>query len=234
MKAIYKRELRAFFTTPIGYAFLVIFFLLSGVIFAYTTLFSMSADVTSYFTIMLIAMTVLLPLLTMKQFSEEKKQKTEQVWLTAPVSLTSVVLGKFLAALTLFCGALTVGVFSFVILYRYGQVKTAVLLGNYLALILVGMAFLAVGLFVSALTENQLASAVGTVGILMAFLAISLLGQFVNIYWLRFVLDSFSIYTRFLNFSQGVFDISALVYYISVSAVFLFLAVRVYDRRRIG
>ena len=234
MKAIYKRELRAFFTTPIGYAFLVIFFLLSGVIFAYTTLFSMSADVTSYFTIMLIAMTVLLPLLTMKQFSEEKKQKTEQVWLTAPVSLTSVVLGKFLAALTLFCGALTVGVLSFVILYRYGQVKTAVLLGNYLALILVGMAFLAVGLFVSALTENQLASAVGTVGILMAFLAISLLGQFVNVYWLRFVLDSFSIYTRFLNFSQGVFDISALVYYISVSAVFLFLAVRVYDRRRIG
>ena len=93
------------------------------------------------------------------------------------------------------------------------------------------MAFIAVGLFVSALTENQLAAAVGTVGILMLFLAISLLNDYIPVYWLRFILSGLSVFSRFRNFTQGVFDPAALVYYLSIAGVFLFLTVRVYDRR---
>lgn len=231
MKAIYKRELKAYLTSPIGYAFMGIFFLLSGAVFAYTTLFSLSADLTAYFTYMLLFLAVLLPLLTMKAFSEERRQKTEQIWLTAPVRLTGVVLGKFFAALTLFAACLAVCSLAFLILFRYGEVKVAVLLGDLFALLLVGMAFIAVGLFVSALTENQLAAAVGTVVILLLFLAISLLNDYIPVYWLRFILSGLSVFSRFRNFTQGVFDPAALVYYLSIAGVFLFLTVRVYDRR---
>lgn len=232
MRAVYKKEMRVYLTSPIGYLFLGMYLLLSGAVFCYTTLFSMSADVTSYFSIMMLLQAVLLPLLTMKSFSEERKQRTEQLLLTAPVSITGFVLGKFLAALTLYGGSALFSALSFLILYIYGQVKTAVLVGNLVALLLVGMAFLAIGIFVSALTENQLAAAVGSVGLILLFLCISLLNNLIGVYFIRFVLSALSIFSRFQGFTQGVFDFSALLYYLSVCAVFLFLTVRVFDRRR--
>ena len=170
MLSIYKRELASYFTTPIGYIFCAVFLALSGAVFSYTTLFSMKADVTTYFTYMLVLLIVLVPLLTMKLFSEERKQRTEQLLLTAPVSLYGMVGGKFLAAYTLFAGCTLLSFCSFFLLYLYAEVKTAVLFGNLLALLLLGMAFVAIGLFVSALTENQLAAAVGTVAILLSLM----------------------------------------------------------------
>ncbi len=234
MLAIYKREISAYFHTPIGYIFCAVFLALAGAVFSYTTLFSMTADVTSYFTYMLVLLVVLVPLLTMKLFSEERKQKTEQLLLTAPISLTSMVLGKFLAAYTLFASCTLLSFCSFFLLYFYADVKTGVLFGNLLALLLLGMTFIAVGVFVSSLTENQLAAAIGTVGILLVLMLISLLNSIIPVYWIRFVLSSISVFARFQNFLQGVFDIAALIYYLSITAVFLFLTVRVYDKRRWG
>ncbi len=234
MFAVYKRELQAYFKTPIGYVFCAIFLALSGAVFAYTTLFSMRADVSSYFTYMLFLFVILVPLLTMKLFSEERKQKTEQLLLTAPLSIFGMVMGKFLAAYTLFAGCMLFSCLSFLILTLYGKVLAAVLLGNIVAILLLGMTFVSIGLFVSALTENQLAAAIGTVSILLAFLLISLLNTLIPAYWLRFILSTVSVFSRFQNFTQGVFDISALVYYLSISAAFLFLTMRVYDRRRWG
>ena len=232
MRAIYLREMRAYFTTPIGYLFLAVYFLISGAVFSYSTLYSMSGDVTTYFTVMLFMDAILLPLLTMKSFSEERKQKTEQLLLTAPISLTSMVLAKFFAAYTMFFGVTCVSSLSFLILYRYAVIDTAILLGNLVALLLVGMAFIAVGVFVSSVTENQLASAVGTVGILLVFLAISFLNAIIPFYPVRFVLSGISIFARYQNFLQGIFDVASLVYYLSVSAAFLFLTVRVFAKRR--
>lgn len=232
MKAVYKKELHTYLTTPIGYIFVAIYFLVSGALFSLTTLMSMTADVAPYFTYMLLALAILLPLLTMKAFSEERKQRTEQLLMSAPVSITGFVLGKFLAAMTLYSVCLCVSCLPFFLLYRFAVVKTAVLFGNLLALWLVGAAFVAVGLFVSSLTENQLAAAVGSVGILMGFLGVSLLNSFIGSYPIRFLLSSISIFSRFQNFAQGVFDFAALFYYLSVCGVFLFLTVRVFDRRR--
>jgi ABC-2 type transport system permease protein len=234
MFAIYKRELAAYFNTPIGYIFCAVFLALSGAAFSYTTLFSMKADVTSYFTYLLVMQVVLIPLLTMKLFSEERKQRTEQLLLTAPVSLYGMVGGKFLAAYTLFAGCTLVSFCSFFILYLYADIKSAVLFGNLVAILLLGMTFVAIGIFVSALTENQLAAAIGTVGILLVLMLISLLNAVIPVYWIRFVLSSISVFARFQNFTQGVFDISALFYYLSISAAFLFLTVRVFDKRRWG
>lgn len=234
MLAIYKREIAAYFHTPIGYVFCAVFLALSGAVFSYTTLFSMKADVTSYFTYMLVLLVVLVPLLTMKLFSEERKQKTEQLLLTAPVSLYAMVAGKLLAAYTLYAACTLLSFSSFFILYLYADVKTAVLFGNLVAILLLGLTFITIGLFVSALTENQLAAAIGTVAILLVLMLISLANSIIPVYWIRFVLSSISVFARFQNFTQGVFDIAALFYYLSISAAFYFLTVRVFDKRRWG
>ncbi len=232
MLAIYKREIRSYFTTPIGYIFASVFLAISGAIFCYTTFFSLSADVTPYFTYLSFVFVVLLPLLTMKLFSEERKQRTEQLLLTAPVSVYSMVGAKFLAAYTIFASCMLISSLQILILYAYADVKTPIVLGNLFASLLVGMAFIAVGVFVSALTENQLASAVGTIGILLLFMVISLLNSFIPVYFIRFILRSVSVLSRQANFAQGVFDIPALIYYLSIAFVFLFLTARVYDKRR--
>ena len=233
MLAIFKREMRAYFTGVIGYVFLVLYLAVGGVLFSYTTLFSMSSDVTVFFTYMLIFSAIMLPLLTMKSFSEERKAKTEQLLLTSPVSIPSMVLGKFLASYVMFAGALVVNSLYFLFLTAYSQVQFTVLVGNVLALLLVGMVFITVGLFVSSLTENQLTAAVGTIAILLVFLGIGLVSSLLpSSYWLRYVFDSLSVFTRFQTFSSGYFDLATLVYYLSVSGIFLFLTMRIYDRRR--
>ncbi len=235
MRAIYKREMRSYFTGTIGYVFLVLFLAVAGLAFCYTTLFSMSAEVGSFYIIMMIFSAIALPLLTMKSFSEERKSKIEQLLLTAPVSLGSMVLGKFLAAYTMFAGATIFSSLYFLILYRYAFIQVGILLGNVVALLLVGFVFIAIGLFVSALTENQLAAAVGTIGIIMAFLLIGLINTFLPAsYWLRYVFDSVSIFTRFQTFANGYFDLSTVIYYVSMGGIFLYLTYRVYDRRRFG
>ena len=233
MFAIYKRELRSYFVGVIGYVFLVIYLAMAGILFSYTTLFSMSSDVTNYFTLMLVFSAIVLPLLTMKSFSEERKTKTEQLILTAPISLPAMVFGKFFASYTVFGSATLLTSLYFLFLIPYTQLKFAILFGNLIALLLVGMVFISIGLFVSALTENQLSAAIGTIAIILGFLGIGLINSLLpTSYWLRYVFDAISIFTRFQAFVNGYFDFATVIYYLSVSAVFLWLTVRVYDRRR--
>ena len=140
MLAIYKRELRGYFVGVIGYVFLVIYLAMAGILFSYTTMFSMSANVTSYFTLMLIFSAIVLPLLTMKSFSEERKTKTEQLILTAPISLPAMVFGKFLASYTVFGSATLLTSLYFLFLVPYAKLQFAILFGNLVALMLVGIA----------------------------------------------------------------------------------------------
>jgi ABC-2 type transport system permease protein len=233
MLSIFKKEMKGYFTGVIGYVFLVIYLAVAGIIFAYSTLFSMSADVTTYYTAMLIFSAVMLPILTMKTFSEERKAKTEQLLLTAPVSITAMVIGKFLAAYVIYGGAVVLTSLYFLLLAPYATLEVAVLLGNAVALLLVGLVFISIGLFVSSLTENQLSAAIGSIAIILGFLGIGILTSLLpTSFGLRFVLDALSIFTRFSTFTSGYFDLASFVYYLSVSGVFLYLTVRVFDRRR--
>lgn len=233
MLAVYKKEMRSYFTSVIGYVFLVIYLALAGAVFCYTTLFSMSSDVTSFYTFMLLISSVMLPLLTMKSFSEERKAKTEQLLLTSPVSIIGIVSGKFLAAYTVFAACMIINSLYFFILVSYTSLKVAVLIGNLVAILLVGMVYIAIGLFVSSLTENQLSAAIGTIAIILVFLAIGLVGSLIPAdYAIRYVFDFISIFSRFQGFTAGYLDIAALVYYLSVAFIFLYLTVRIYDRRR--
>ena len=243
MLAVYKKEMRSYFTSVIGYAFLVIFLAIAGAVLCYTTLYSMSADVTSYFTIMLLVSGIVLPLLTMKSFSEERKTKTEQLLLTAPISITSMVIAKFLAAYTMFVGTVLLTSVNYVTLFLYAEKSTlygtmdpntAAIIGNTIALLLVGMCFIAIGIFVSSLTENQFAAVVLTIAVLLGLLFVGTFNSLINVYFIRYILSWLSIYSRYSNFANGFFDFGALVYYISIAVVFLFLTVRVYEKRRWG
>lgn len=233
MLAVYKRELRSYFTSVIGYVFTVLYLALTGLVLCYTTLYSMSADVTTFFTLTLLLSGIMLPLLTMKSFSEERKIKTEQLLLTAPVSIFAIVMGKFLAAYTIFAACMVLNSLYCLVLLNYASLKVAVLFGCLLAILLVGMVFISIGIFISALTENQLSAAVGTIAIILVFLAIGLVSTLIpSNYFIRYIFSFISIFTRFQYFTVGVFDIASIVYYLSLSAIFIYLTVRVYDRRR--
>lgn len=232
MSAIYKRELRAYFTTPIGYVTVAIFLAVSGFFFSLTTLQSKTTNVSSYFTYSLFILVIVAALLTMRLFAEEKKLRTEQLLLTAPISITSMVAAKFFAAETVLVGMLLLSSFNLIPLYLYASPYTAQIVGNYIALFLVGSAFIAIGVFMSSLTENQLAAAVSTIGALLFLLLLGFANQYIDLYLFRYVIDWVSIYARFQNFTYGIFDYNALLYYLSVCFVFLYLTVRVYERRR--
>ena len=233
MGAIFKRELHSYFTGAIGYVFLVLYLAAGGAVFCFTTLYAMSAEVSNFFIYMLIFSAVALPLLTMKSFSEERKIKTEQLILTSPVSISSMVFAKFFAAYIMFASAMAVTSLYFLFLIPYATVKVGLLFGNLVAILLVGMVFISIGLYVSSLTENQLAAAVGTIAIILVFLLVGAVSSLIpSSYWLRFVFDFFSIFNRFSGFANGYFDIASLCYYLSVSAIFLYMTIRVYDRRR--
>ena len=232
MFAVYYRELSSYFTTPIGYVFAAMFIAFSGLAFCVTTLLVYSSDVFGYFQYLVLILAVLLPLLTMKSFSEERKTKTEQLLLTSPVSLFSIVFGKFLAAVTVLFVSICINSYCFVILSKYGTVNGTVVFGNIVAIFLIGVAFISAGLFVSAFTENQFVAADAAIGINGFLLGMYFVAPKINTTWLRVVIKWFSFYDRLYPFFQGFFDIGSVVYYFSFSVIFLFLTVRLYESRR--
>ena len=238
MTAIYKRELRSYFITPIGYVFAGMFLTVSGLLFSWLVLSADNsgaysyAKISNYFVYLLFVFSVLIPLLTMKLLSEEKKQKTEQLLLTSPVSLTGVVIAKYLAALTIFAATLLINSLNYILLYIYGNPNAAVILSNILGLFLIGASFIAIGLFLSSVTENQLIAAVSSIAVIVALLLISLLADTIEKEFFRVILKWFSVIDRYAPFTLGYFDIPAIIYFVSFTAVFLFLTVRVYEKRR--
>jgi len=237
MGAIFKRELYAYFISPVGYIFMTVFLLVAGVLFYFTVLESPAqADITAYFLFIIFAFIVLIPLLTMRLLSDERKTKTEQMLLTAPVSLTGMVFAKFFAAFVLFTGTFLVSCLNFYVLYEFaareGQTNTAVLVGNGISILLIGAAFIAIGLFISAMTENQLVAAIMSIAVIFLLLMSGWLSGAVPWREVRYVLDFLSIFSRFTAFTYGIFDISSIIYYASIVVIFLFLTIRIYEMRR--
>lgn len=234
MSAIYKRELRAFFSSPIGYIFVAVFFAVNGALFNYMVLRSSdSGGIGTYYMTILFLFIIIIPLLTMKLFSDERRQHTEQLLLSAPVRLSAMVCGKFFAAYTVFAGTFLLSeLLGMIPLYTYGSPNTALLLGNTVGILLIGAAFVAMGTFFSSLTESQLVSALVTMFFIALLLLVSMLNSYIDSAFLRTVLNWISIFSRFYDFSYGIFNFTSLFYYASIVFVFLFLTVRVYEKKR--
>lgn len=232
MLAIYKKEMRTYFTTPVGYVFIAVFLAVSGFIFAFSTFQSQTSDVSGYFQLMIFGYIVIVPLLTMRSFSEERRTRTEQLLMTSPVSIPSMIFAKFLAAFTMFAGTVLVSCLYYLPLFSYGEPNVGKAVGCLIAMLLIGMCFIAVGIFVSTLTESTVTASIGTMAILIGFVAAAIFNNLIDSYFIRSILNWISVYSRYVNFTYGIFDISATVYYLSITAIFLFLSIRVYERRR--
>ena len=233
--------------TAIGYVYVGVFLSASALLCCYSTLMSGTYETSGYFTFLLFTFIILVPLLTMRLFSEEKKLRTEQLLLTAPVSITGMIMGKYLAAMTMFCGTLLASCINFFPLYVYKRIETqkietyvpvgpsgAEIVGCLIGVTLIGAAFVAIGLFISSLTENQLAAAVVTVSVIVVMLVLNFVNEYIDVYAIRAVIDWVCVLSRFTNFSYGILDFSAMLYYLSLSGVFLLLTNRVYEKRRWG
>ena len=229
MFAVFKKELRSYFLNAVGYVYVGVFLAVSALLFCYTTLSAKTYDTSTYFYFIIFSFIILIPLLTMKLFSEEKKLRTEQLLLTAPVSIWGMVLGKFLAAFTLFLGTVLVSCINFFPLYSYAAAEKinnaygsvhfgpvgAMIVSSLVGIIFIGAAFIALGMFISSLTENQLAAAIITVAIIVAMLLLDIANSYIDNYVIRFIFDLVCIMSRFAPFKSGLLDLSALFYYMS-------------------
>ncbi|MDR1625114.1 MAG: ABC transporter permease [Spirochaetia bacterium] len=285
MIAILKREIKSYFLTPIGYIYMGFFLLAAGIFFFFSNLFAQSSRFTGFLGSILFIYLFAIPLLTMRLFSEERRQKTDQLLLTSPVRVGEIVLGKFLAAFSVYLMTLLVTLMYVVVIAVFGDLAVWETLGSYVGFIFLGASYIAVGVFISAGTDNQLTAALVTFFSLMMIWLIDPISQSLpadlvsgvisaaalalalcvfiyintrNLYilagaavagaavitalyfvnqdiYLGFIakfLAWFSLNKRYENFSMGILKLDSLVYYVSFSGLFLFLTVRLIEKRR--
>ncbi|MBO5090417.1 MAG: ABC transporter permease [Clostridia bacterium] len=231
MTAIFKREFKAFFATPVGYIVLAAFYLFSG--YYFTLIYTMgSPEVQNIIMTLSTVIVFVTPLLTMRLMSDDRRMKTDQALLTAPVSLYSIVLGKFLAALAVYAlGFAPTIIFEFIVLTMV-EVNVLSYLYALLGAILLGAALIAIGMFISSLTESSVVSAILTFVINILIIYASSLGSMIDIGWVATVIEKIAFITAFENFGSTVFSIPDVFYFLSITAAFLFLSVRSLEKRR--
>ncbi|CUH93543.1 ABC transporter permease [Herbinix luporum] len=285
MLAIYKKELRSYFTSMIGYVFIALFLAIIGIFFYNNNLLTRSANFEHTIANVSFIFVLLVPLLTMRIMAEENKQKTDQLLLTSPVSATDIVMGKFLAVFTILFMVIAIISTYPLIMTRYGQVPFASSYASIVGFLLLGASYLAMGLFLSSLTESQvvaavitfivffftlfmdgLASSISTTNktafifftalililcfilwIMMHNLTVSLgvgiIGEVILTYIYMnkpTLLDGavvkmfgwLSATARFNNFYMGIFNLADIIYYLSITFIFLFLSTQVIKKKR--
>lgn len=232
MLAIYKRDLRAYFASPLGYVFIAAFLIVMNLVFFVTNMLTGKNALTNVYTITLYILIIVVPILTMRTYSEDYKQKTDQLLLTSPVKASGIVMGKFLAAYTVYVIALLFTIIYVIIVSAVGDVNMASVIGNYIALLGVATVYISIGCFISSLTENQLVACIATLGAFIVLYLLDYSYNLVNVGWIKTVLYWLSIFRRYNTFRLGVFSVADFFYYISISAVFVFLTVRCLEKKR--
>ncbi len=230
MKAIYKREMHAYFTSPIGYVFVGVFMLLSGFFFSAELFAKRVGSVNDVLPVCMVVLMLLVPVITMRLIAEEKANKTDQLLLTAPVKVTEIVLGKFFAALSVFAISVLSTVSYIVIGAIYGDMLIGETFSAYLGYFLFGALLIAIGLFISSVTENQIVAAVLTYGVTLVLFFSSMITT--QIPFIDSFLKYFQISAWNESFSRGVVTLSGVLYYLSFTVLFLILSSRQIESRR--
>ena len=224
MWAIIKKEFKTYFLSPIGYVVIGILLLVCSLFFYLTTIQSGSVDLSSlYYYVALYGLIITAPILTMRMFSEERKNGTEQLILTSPVSITKVVLGKLIAALGVIIITLLISFGYFGIVSIFGKASIMPVLTTMMGFILIATAAISVGMFASSITENQVISAIITV----AFLILTLFVENISS-----VLSNLCIMNFYEKFPVGVISLNEIAGLISFSIVFIALTILVMQRRK--
>lgn len=234
MNAICKRDLQGFFRSPLGYVYIGAFLAIMNLYFFAACVLSSSSDVGTVFSNMLIVFLFLMPILTMRLFSEEYKQGTDVLLLTAPVSVWEIVGGKFLAAVSVLLSALACTLPWIVIITLFGTPAWASILGCYIAVLCASAVFAAMGMFLSSLTESQLIAAVLSFALFLGLYIADMLSYSLDSdSLLGGLLSWLSIFTRYDSFMSGQFSFGNLIYFLSLTGLFLYLTARVLERRRL-
>jgi len=242
---ILKRELKSYFSSPIAYIILVVFLVLSGVFFfVYLQSFVGSQFdprfqffkerlnlnefvIRPYLGTISVVLLLMIPIITMRLIAEERKNYTAELLFTSPLGVIHIVLGKFLASLTLFLVMIILSAIHVVVLMVYGNPDLGPVLSGYLGLLLLGSSFLSIGLFASSLTENQIIAAVISFGVLLVFWIIGASSDAESS-----VLGYLSIINHFDNFTKGVIELKDIVYYLSFIFLGIFLTEVTLDSER--
>jgi len=250
--AIIERELRAYFSSPIAYVVLTIFVFLSGIFFRTILSQVMQMGLISqmqaqqlgprpmdmpgmisrgFLSTMSVIMLFMIPMITMGLFSEEKKRGTIELLLTAPLTDLQVILGKFFAARSFFVILLLTTWIPMSVLYIYGSPASGPILTAYLGLLLYGLSIIAIGLFISSLTENQIIAAVISFGAIMLLWLVDVMAGSAES-TTKEVLTYLSILSHLDDFTKGVLATSHIIFYLSLTLVALFLTYRSVDSLR--
>ena len=232
MKAIFKKEFKAYFLSSIGYIFAGVFTLLCAMFFLGTAITYQVADISGMFANINIVYLFLVSILTMRLFSEERNKKTDQLLLTAPVSVIEIVLGKYFAAMAVFGVTILISFVFPITLFAFGAPSVGEVLGSYIGVILLWGSFIAIGVLISAATESQMISAVFTFGILLIVYYMDWFIGNINNQYLVMALHWLSLFKRYNEFQSGILDVASVIYYLSFIFVILFLTVRTIEKRR--
>lgn len=235
MTSVFWRELKQYFLTPTGYVFTGIFWLLGAAFFFLYNVLAASSDLSALFGNMSYLFMMIVPLLTMRLLSEERRSRTVQLLYCAPTSLARVVLGKFLAACAVLLVALA-GTFLYVaVIGRYARVYAGFVFSNYLGFFLLCACYIAVGLLMSAVTQSQITAAVLTFGANMLLQLLEMIAPTLHVPYLPFLPDllgALSLNARYADFKGGMIKPASVAYYAGFVAVALGLTVYLMDRRR--
>ncbi|HEY7540372.1 MAG TPA: ABC transporter permease subunit [Methylomirabilota bacterium] len=248
--AIFKKEMRLYFTSPVAWVVFTIFLLIAGYffysIFAFFTLASMQSamnpqmgrdlNVTDsvmrpLFSNVSVILLLLMPLVTMRLFAEERRAGTIELLLTYPVRDGAVLAGKYLAALALYAIMIALTLLYPGIVVYFARLEWGPILTGYLGLLLMGATFIAVGVFASSLTENQIVAAITTFGVLLIFWILGWSADYAGGTAGK-VLQFLSILEHNDSFSKGVLDTKDVLYYLNFTVLALFLTLRSLEARR--
>lgn len=232
MGAILKRELNAYFNSAIGYIVMAVFYFFSGMYFSVTCLYYGSSSLSYVFSNMFIIILFLIPIITMKTFSEEKRQRTDQALLTSPVSLFDIVMGKFFGAFILYSCCVTIFLVYTLVICFFTTPDWAVILCTTLGILLLGGALIAIDIFISALTESQVIAAVVSIAVGLMIYMLDSLSNLISASFISKLLSYISFNANYSNFTIGVLNLSNVVFFVSVIAIFVFLTIRVFEKRR--
>lgn len=231
MSAIFKRELKAYFATPIGFIILAAYYFFLGLYFS--VIYEVgSPDVTNVIIVMSTVVVFTVPFITMRLMSEDRRQKVDQALLTAPVSIYSIVGGKYLAALTLVALGFAPTVIFELIVAANVSVNFVSFIYSLFGMLLLSSALIAIGMFISSLTESSVVSAILTIVINILILYMSSFATMISIPWIANIVKKAAFITAVESFGEEILSIPDIVYFVSITIAFLFLSVRSVEKRR--
>jgi len=230
MSAIYRREMRSYFVSPVAYIILTVFFILSGFFFTQIVNYTGQANLGGLFGNMAIVLLFTVPFITMRLVAEEKRSGTIELLLTSPVKPVEIILGKFFAAWSLI-GLAVAGTLLYVILFLlHSPMETGPLVMGYLGLILLSGALVALGLLASALAESQIAAGILGFGISFILMLLNWVGQSGKDA-IHYVLRELSLVHHYGDFLEGIFDAKHVVFFLFWGVLCLSFAVKSLESR---